>query len=692
MHNHQPVGNFDSIFQEGVDNCYLPFLEEMSKRNLRFSVHTSGPLLEWMDRGAPRYHDLLRQMTSDGRVEMIGGGYYEPILSIWPKELAAAQIRLMRHELKKRYNADARGLWLAERVWDPSLPELLAGADVEYTVLDDSHFLYAGLMDDPITGYYITERAGARVAVLPISKQLRYYIPFREPEIILDFLRSVAERNPGAIVTYADDGEKFGMWPGTKDWVYNRGWLNRFLDAIEGARDWLEVIPLGDALKYPPQGRIYLPCASYEEMMEWALPADTIQRYENVLRKIKQHGLIDEAKPFLRGGFWDNFLVKYPESNLMHKRLLLAAKNVEKHFGIPDEMEKLPEAWRNIFRAQCNCAYWHGLFGGVYMNYLRHAIWQRMLKAESALIDENDNEVKVSQCDVDYNGKDEILVFDGIAGWGFKQDSAACFLNESLTKSFAFHNVMFRRPEAYHFLKQKPEGVTDHCAEHAPVTIHDVNTPMKERPVYDRAPRFCFVDHFFPLNNDIQSFQQSSWYELGDFWNSVWESEWKSENGAATVRFRRQGYVSGMAVNAEKEYRFKAGSGVVEAKIRFEPSGQWPEGRYGAAFNFTLLAPDAPDRYYLFNGVRPQDARMLSEGAAAGVKSFAAIDDYLGLGLEWEVTPTVEVWRAPIYTVSRSEEGFDKSYQGSWVMAVTPLPRSTEPIEMTIKWKQYLKA
>ena len=38
-------------------------------------------------------------------------------------------------------------------------------------------------------------------------------------------------------------------------------------------------------------------------------------------RKAMEHaGIWDLAAPFVRGGFWDNFLTKYPESNLIHKR------------------------------------------------------------------------------------------------------------------------------------------------------------------------------------------------------------------------------------------------------------------------------------------------------------------------------------------------------------------------------------
>lgn len=692
VHNHQPVGNFDWVFAEGVQKCYLPFLELMAQHpSIRFSLHISGPLIEWMDEGAPRYHELVRAMVASGQVEMVGGGYYEPILPIWPKEQAVAQVKLMRHELKIRYGADARGMWLAERVWDPSLPQLLEEAKADYTILDVSHFRYAGITEPHLTGYFLTERAGCRLSVFPISKRLRYLIPFKEPEETIKFLKSVAEKQPGAIITYADDGEKFGIWPGTFDWVYTRKWLPRFLEALESERDWLEVIPLREALREPPRGRIYLPNASYEEMMEWALPADTILQYQDAMSKIERQGLKDECKPFVRGGFWDNFLVKYPESNLMHKCVLSAAAVVEKRLGTPNDVENLAEPWRNIFRAQCNCGYWHGLFGGVYLNYLRHAIWRNLIKAEAAVTEENSSKTRVVSSDIDIDGRDEIIVSDGVSKWGFTKAGAACFLVESFPAAYAFHNTMGLRPEAYHFLKQKPGGVTDDAETAGPSSIHDISGSIGEKPVYDRTPRFSFIDHFFPSDTVLNNFSNSTWVEMGDFWPQNWASESKTENNAAVIKFRRDGNVSGIPVTGVKEYRFNARTGKVEALIRFEPKQPWPAGRYGIAFNFTLLAPDAPDRYYLFDNIRPADSRMASVGAVKQVRLFSASDDYERVALAWEIYPPADVWRAPVMTLSRSEGGFEKTYQGSWALIHVPLPTKMEPLELRITWKIILK-
>ncbi len=43
-------------------------------------------------------------------------------------------------------------------------------------------------------------------------------------------------------VLYGDDGEKFGVWPGTRRRVWEKGWMESFLGALAEAGDWLRVV------------------------------------------------------------------------------------------------------------------------------------------------------------------------------------------------------------------------------------------------------------------------------------------------------------------------------------------------------------------------------------------------------------------------------------------------------------------
>ena len=88
IHAHQPCGNFESVFEKAYDSCYLPFLELLEKHPVvHVGLHYSGPLLTWIAENRPDYFPLVRKLADRGQVEMVGGGFYEPILvSIPPKD------------------------------------------------------------------------------------------------------------------------------------------------------------------------------------------------------------------------------------------------------------------------------------------------------------------------------------------------------------------------------------------------------------------------------------------------------------------------------------------------------------------------------------------------------------------------------------------------------------------------------
>ena len=221
LHGHQPVGNLPWVMEESYARCYGPFLELAARYPaIRFSYHLSGCLLEWLLEHRPEHIELLADMVARGQVEIVGGAFYEPILASIPRRDALAHIALQRQFSQEHFGVDPLGVWLAERVWEPSLPSLLARAGARYTLLDDTHFLAAGLKSADLHGYFLTEDQGELLAVFPILKSLRYTIPFGEIEDSLAILREAAERAPGTMLAYGDDVEKFGVWPETYTHCY----------------------------------------------------------------------------------------------------------------------------------------------------------------------------------------------------------------------------------------------------------------------------------------------------------------------------------------------------------------------------------------------------------------------------------------------------------------------------------------
>jgi len=312
VHNHQPVGNFDHVVAEATERAYAPLLDRLIARpEVRLTAHFTGNLLEWLRERAPATFDRLATVVARGQVELLTGGFYEPILSILPDGDKRGQIARLSEFIRAHFGVRPRGMWLAERVWEPHLPGPLSAVGVEYVLVDDRHFALGGLDPEAIGGYYLTEDQGQRLRVFPISQRLRYLIPFADVEASLDYLAS--RRGAVPVLTVVDDGEKFGVWPGTYTHVYEHGWLDRFFDRLL-ATSWLSLTTFSDVVdRLPAIDRVYLPTASYREMGEWALLAPAGRELLTARRELSALADGERLQGLLRGGFWRAFLMKYPE-------------------------------------------------------------------------------------------------------------------------------------------------------------------------------------------------------------------------------------------------------------------------------------------------------------------------------------------------------------------------------------------
>ncbi len=696
VHDHQPVGNFGWVFEDSYQRCYKPFLDMLEKHpNVRCALHHTGPLLEWIEENRPKYLDKVAKLVERNQVELLGGAFYEPVLSIIPEADAIGQIQLMSRYLHKRFGVTPKGMWLAERVWEPHLPALLRKAGIEYTLLDDTHFAFSGLRPEEMVGYYVTEHAGQTLNVFPIDKTLRYSIPFRQPEETIQYLSSISVEEGVRGVSLADDGEKFGLWPGTFDWVYNQGYLERLFSQLEANAAWIHMKTYSEFLKEnPPTGRVYLPTASYYEMMEWSLPSSAANAYDGMVRNLTHLNLYETYKVFLRGGFWRNFMVKYKESNLMRSKMCWVSEMVEAAKKSGEASAALIEqAQKDLWRGQCNCPYWHGLFGGIYLNYLRNAIYSHLLKAEVAC-DKALQGVKswtsVTRADYDKDGLEEVLLSSGKANAYVDPDYGGALIEwDCKSKCFNVTDTLSRREEAYH--RKVLEAQKQKQAGQQPQSIHDV-VKVKEEGLenmlfYDWYARHSFLDHFLGDGATLEGFRQCRYPEEGDFVNQPYALiRAGNKDGQGSVQLRRNGSVhrggQKIPVLVDKQYRLDA-KGVLQVEYRIQNLGDRPaDFWFGCELNLTLLAGDDADRYYVLDAKGGKRPRMNTIGESVSISQVALADEFskMRIGIHWDTESGL--WRFPVETVSQSEGGFEKTYQGSCLLLHWKFPLQPEETKL----------
>src|SRR6478672_10930027 len=663
---------------------------------VRVALHYTGPLLTWLRAERPDFVARVAALADRLQIELVGGGWYEPVLAALPERDRLGQLVRMADELQSTFGHRPSGAWLAERVWEPDLPTALVAAGYEWTVLDDAHFRAAAIPEDDLWGSYSTDDQGKVLTVFGTEQGLRYRIPFSEVDDVVSYLRDHATETGERLGTMGDDGEKFGAWPTTWERCWGGGaWVERFFAALDANADWLTTVTPSDwNAENKPVGRVYLPTGSYAVMGEWALPADESRAFGEALMRARTEGR-PEAR-WLRGAIWRNFQIRYREVNDLHKQMLAASDLVD---ALPDGSTK-EIARDHLYAGQSNDPYWHGLFGGIYLPDLRVAALRRLIAAEDLAVGDQPRTGVLR--DVDLDGHDEVVLADagqfvtikleeggGIARWDLR------------APRFPLAAVMRRRPEAYHatlrdYVAQHGEarGVAAAGFGGSTASIHEVvkvkQPGLVARLVYDDYERRSGLLRILPRGATPATVAVGSEAATG-LRDGTWSVATLDEHGlsatrdavvgtkgaetpvSATRTIRLEGDREHPAISLDVQVRHTgtADSPAIDALMAIE----WSTMLLGGGHNQAAW-------------IEVDGRRISHDGSlvASGVTCLEAGNDQLGISIETTTDRSVEVWIAPIETVSNSEGGFELVYQGSTCLYVVPLRVGPgEAIGLTIR-------
>lgn len=682
LHNHQPVGNYGFVFDEVYRRAYRPLLECLDRHpSIRVALHHSGCLFDWLEANQAEYLDLLKKLASRGQIELVSGGYYEPILSMLAEDDRVGQIKKLSTYLKERFGQQPTGMWLAERVWEPEFAWAIDEAGLDWTLVDDRHFKLVGLTDELLNGAFVTEDQGRHVHIFAGSQRLRYIIPWREVDEVIAELRGLARDDPSTLVVLGDDGEKFGSWPTTYEYVWERGWLDRFFDAIERNSDWLCTVTPGEYnRKYEARGLVYLPTASYSEMMEWALPPEASAELTRLREEFERAGR-DDVLRYLNGGFWRSFLARYSEANGMHKRGVRVHGKLAAAAKLGADVR---HARNLLWTAQCNCPYWHGVFGGLYLGHIRAATHTYLVAAEREAdqLTHHGPYLDIRQADFDFDGKREVLVqtpwlslmvhpaYGGmLSEWDLRMPA------------WSLVNTLTRRPEAYH-TQLLEAGRLDQPADR-PQTIHAVR--IKERGlerylVYDRRRRCAAQDALVHPDVTADVCAANGHEPLYDFAGQPFVVTSREE----AVELLHEG--SGLRLTK----RFVVDEGGPGFEVFWELTNLHSEPLKAAFVSEWNLsppqAPDGDDRIHLLRLDHGDIDLTPAVGHVERVTEFE-LRGSAPYGVRAHLHTPGDIWHYPIETVSNSEAGLERVLQGvclaiRWLLDLAP----GGSVRLTMRW------
>ena len=645
IHCHQPVENFYNVVDEAVEKSYKPFFKTVSKTDFRFSVHFSGWLLEYIKHYHKELFSLMKKCSDKGQVEFFTGGFYEPVLASIPSDDRKMQIEKLNRYIKDNFGQEPEGLWLTERVWDDTIIKDIVDTGIKYVIVDDYHFISVGFKKDSLHGYYITESEGSKVGIFPIDKTLRYITPFKPVDKVMEYLKSIPERKAGVIF---DDGEKFGIWPKTYQWVYQEGWLEKFLEAVE-KNDFIKSSLYREYFyEEKPEGLVYLPTTSYYEMGEWSLPPESFEEIEFLKEKLKNEGLEYFAEKYVKGGIWKNFFVKYPEANRIHKRFLELSINNR-------DLKDNPSFTEPLFASQCNDVLWHGVFGGLYLPNLRNNAYRFLIKAQKE-VEKQKGIKKVEVKDVYMTGYEDIII---------SSENLICIISRKeggqvvelsvKDKEFNYQNTLTRRKEGYHS-KFFNKHETDRNNDEGISTIHEMEIDVspeeiKDRLIYDWYNKNSFIEHLTDRNVSLESFYRCSFREYGDFANQPFEIE---KVGDSSVLLKREGgiYKDKKFKTTLKKY-FKVKGDILEYIVDIDTED----------IEENVLLLELNLHFANFKEVRINNSN-LEKKEIHSTDKIHIYDPFTQKNIYIEFDKPVGCFISPVETVSQSEKGVDLTLQG----------------------------
>ncbi len=693
FHFHQPVDNYDSVIENIYKKAYNPLIENIfNNPGLKFTLHFSGNLLEWFLDRKPDFIKLLKIMAKRGQIEIIGGGYYEPIFAVIPDRDKIAQLKLLSNLIEKEFGLKVRGAWLSERVWEPDYPSFLNKVGLKYVIVDDNHLRSTGITEKETFYSYVTEDEGKTLRIFPINEELRYLTPWKPTYLSIDYLKKNATVEGDRVALLISDAEKMGVWGATHEICYVKGheegddgkpFIPAFFEQIIKNK-WIKPITLSEYMdKYPAKSLIYLPTSSYDKMEEWVLPTKERKIFEKIRKDLKENPDRRQEYMFLKGGFWRYYLVKYTESNNMHKKMLYVREKLIKVENQLDKLEseesrmkaqtKILEAWNEIYKSQCNDSYWHGLFGGVYLQFLRFSVYTHLINAEKII--DNLNAVFNSKTNhfssittLDFNKDsrmDAIIESDLLNVYINPSDGGTIFELDFKPKSYNLLNTLTRWPEAY----------------------HDSEDIDKEEIMVDRYKRNMLRLRFFNKNTSLRMLETDQYKEYGSFVDGVFNIiQIENDRTSKVLQLEKYGYVNAPTSNNSypckiiKKIKVEKSQIAITIKCKFdEIPGK--EDSLKTFLNSLCLGVDLP---FFFNGEPSKfqweskqeqsldmDLNQFLEPFEFTGYNYKAYDETYNLNLEYSFTnqpkPNTisnKIYKFPIIAYAFTDEGYKKIYQG----------------------------
>jgi hypothetical protein len=379
-HFHVPYGAGDEEFEKIYALRLQPFISNLFKfPKIQGTLHCSGTLLNWLERMYPGFLMFIEDMVSAKQLEILGGGFYEPLFSIIPQQDRIGQVELLTTYLRKRFGKKPQGCWIPAMDWEQGLVASLASCGMAYTFLSESQFALAGLSGRDLYSPCISEDQGKLIAVFPVLGRTGEPVWDNKPRAALEKISAALPAGQDWLVSvFPGPGRILPENPGQESGEQGEADLfwQEFFDQLSSCASFLEFTSPGRYLK----GRRGLSRACFPNSMEGKGKGDRL---------------------FLR-----QYLLEYPEANGIYSKMIFSHTLTNQLRGDkPRKRTALEELWK----AQGIDVFYPAESGGIYRPCIRRSAYKALLEAEKITREAEDFIPSLMNFDFDFDNEIEYL-------------------------------------------------------------------------------------------------------------------------------------------------------------------------------------------------------------------------------------------------------------------------------------------
>lgn len=357
LYSQKPLGTHKEDLEYSLTHCYKPLLTYLYSRDeIKFSLYFSIAIFEWLEDTYPEINMLIHDMVKRKQLEIIAGGYYDPIFTLLSSKDRSQQLEMSVTYLRKRFGKRPKTAWITDQVWSTSLISTLHGCGIHSVLINSG--------SRGVTPFTVQD-LGKMVHIFPL--QSAHGGDFLQKLLMPDFEGDVSSISINL------------------DQMISEQLLNEQLLLIgkftELFQEFTRDLRLNHSSAYvegnPEMPLDHLPSGCYRNSR---LPA----------------GVED----------YQGFIYRYPEMKMLYGKLCYSQK-LSSTIKREKSLKKIVQ--NEILKSESYGAFSYDEWGGIYHNYLRKENYRHLIEAEKSARERGIFSSSLAPYDFDFDRMDEYI-------------------------------------------------------------------------------------------------------------------------------------------------------------------------------------------------------------------------------------------------------------------------------------------